>query len=65
MTGAIGIVAGTCGTEPVTFENGSVTSGVEPDASGAADIKEESIGSSTCLIDGTRTGDPEFDRDGV
>ena len=38
---------------------------VEPDATGAADVKDESIGSSTCLNDGTRTGDTECERDGV
>jgi hypothetical protein len=64
-TGATGIVAGTCGTELITFEKGRVTSGVEPDAAGATGVEDEAMGTSACLGDGMSTGDVELDRDGV
>jgi hypothetical protein len=65
MTGVRGVIGGTFGTVLGAVENGRGTSGVEPDATGAADVKEVSIGFSTRFNDGTRTGDAEFERDGV
>jgi hypothetical protein len=65
MTGAIGIEAGTCGSEAGTTVKGRETSDVESGASGAPSVDDEATGSVVRFNEGTSTGEAECEREGV